>query len=68
MEISVNIGGLLSESIKVKNGVKQSNLVVPTLIFIFFSVVVLCVVKDSDQSMYIQYCTSKLVPFLMFLY
>lgn len=39
MEASVNVGGIMSESIKVENGVKQQDLVVQTLFSIFITVV-----------------------------
>lgn len=35
MEIAVNVGGLLSEPIKVLNGVKQGDLVAPSFLLFF---------------------------------
>lgn len=51
MEISVNAGGLLSEAIKIQNGVKQGNLVAPKLFINFFAL--FHVLKYCDLGIYI---------------
>ena len=41
MEVSVNVGGTLTDPFKVETGVKQGDLLAPTLFSVFFSMMTL---------------------------
>lgn len=48
MVASVNICNVISEELNVENGVKQSNLVTPTLFAIFFSILLFDAFHDCN--------------------
>lgn len=54
MEVSVNAGELISESFKVRTGVKQGDITATTFFPVFFSVVFLHAFQDSPNSIYIR--------------
>ena len=57
MEVSVNVGGTLTDPFKVETGVKQGDLLAPTL-FSVFSIVLTDAFKDCNQEIYIRYRNS----------
>ena len=58
MEACVNVGGILTDSFKVENGVKQGDILAPTLFSIFFSTVMANAFQECDQGIYINYRTT----------
>ena len=58
MEVAVNAGGLITEYFEVKCGVKQGDLIAPTLFSIFFSAVLMHAFKDCTFGVYIKYRTT----------
>lgn len=56
MEISVTIGGFLSEPIKLRNCVNRIDHLAPILFPIFFSLVLLHRFNGCDQGIYICVC------------
>ena len=55
MEVSVNNGGILTEPFKVETGVKQADLLPPTLFSVLFSIVLNDAFRDCNQGIYIRY-------------
>ena len=49
MEVSVNVGGTLTDPFKVETGVKQGDLLAPTLFPVFFSIVLNEAFRDCNQ-------------------
>ena len=58
MEVSVNVGGTLTDPLKVETGVKQGDLLAPTLFSVFFSIVLNDAFRDCNQGIYIRYRSS----------
>ena len=58
MEVSVNVGGTLTDPFKVETGVKQGDLLAPTLFSVFFSIVLNDAFRDCNQGIYIRYRSS----------
>ena len=58
MEVSVNVGGTLTDPFKVETGVKQGDLIAPTLFSVFFSIVLNDAFRDCNQGIYIRYRSS----------
>ena len=58
MQARVNFNCTLSEEIPVENGVKQGDILAPTLFAIFFSVVFIIAFKNNDVGVYIRYRTT----------
>ena len=58
MQARVNFNNTLSEEISVENGVKQGDILAPTLFAIFFSVVFLIAFQNNDVGVYIRYRTT----------
>ena len=58
MEVSVNVGGILTDPFKVETGVKQGDLLAPTLFSVFFSIVLNDLFRDYNQGIYIRYRSS----------
>ena len=59
MEASVNVGGTLTDPFKVETGVKQGDLLAPTLFSVFFSIVLNDAFRDCNQGIYITYRSSE---------
>ena len=58
MEVSVNVGGTLTDPFKVETSVKQGDLLAPTLFSVFFSIVLNDAFRDCNQGIYIRYRSS----------
>ena len=58
MEISVNVGGTLTNPFKVETGVKQGDLLAATLFSVFFSIVLNDAFRGCNQGIYIRYRSS----------
>ena len=58
MEVSVNVSGTLTDPFKVETGVKQGDLLAPTLFSVFFSIVLDDAFRDCNQEIYIRYRSS----------
>ena len=58
MEVSVNVGGTLTDPLKVETGVQQEDLLAPTLFSVFFSIVLNDAFRDCNQEIYIRYRSS----------
>ena len=58
IEVSVNVGGTLTDPFKVETGVKQGDLLAPTLFSVFFSIVLNDAFRDCNQGIYIRYRSS----------
>ena len=58
MEVSINVGGILTDPLKVETGVKQGDLLAPTLFSVFFSIVLNDAFRDCNQGIYIRYRSS----------
>lgn len=58
MKAKVNFNGSLSSSIPVENGVKQGDILAPTLFSIFFATTLTIAFKDCDTGVYLRYRTS----------
>lgn len=54
MEACVSFGGMLTGPIKVENGVKQGDLLVPTLFSIYFAIVLLDAFGDCHNCIMIR--------------
>ena len=57
MQARINFNGNLSEPIPVENGVKQGDILAPTLFAIYFAVVFDIAFKDNENGIYIRYRT-----------
>ena len=58
MNTIINFGRKQAEPIKVENGVKQGDILVPTLFSLYFAVVFNMAFKDYRKGYYIRYRTS----------
>ena len=58
MEVSVNVGDILTDPFKVETGVKQGDWLAPTLVYVFFSIVLNDAFRDCNQGIYIRYRNS----------
>ena len=58
MTARIHFNGTHSEPISVENGVKQGDIVAPTLFTIYFAVVFLVAFYENPDGIYIRYQTS----------
>ena len=58
MEVSINVCDILTDPFKVETGVKQGDLLAPTLFSGFFSIMVNDAFRDCNQGIYIRYRSS----------
>ena len=58
MQAQVNFNGSLSEQFPIDNGVKQGDILAPTLFSIYFAVALNYAFKDCDKGVYMQFRTS----------
>ena len=58
MEVSVKVGGILTDPFKVETGVKEGDVLAPTLFSVFFSIVLNEAFRHCNQGIYIRYRSS----------
>ena len=54
----VTVSGTLSDDISVDNGVKQGDILAPTLFSIYFAVLLMSAFNDYDTGIYLKFRTS----------